>query len=191
MAGWEGTAHDSRILNSVITDRTSNFPKPPVGQYYLVDSGYSIQTGYLPPYRHIRYHIPHFRETATQPKSANEVFNFYHSSLRMAIERTFGIWKKKFAILKSMPTYSFDTQIHVFVATMALHNFIRKYNSGDPDFMAFDDDPDLIPDEHLEEYCAMRNETNRSTERVQRNGEQEMSALRDSIRDQLVVAGLR
>lgn len=90
-----------------------------------------------------------------------------------------------------MPTYSFTTQVQVVVATMALHNFIRKYNSGDPDFMAFDDDADLIPDEYLEEFYSMRNGTNRDTERVQRNENPEMSALRDTIRDQLVAAGLR
>ena len=91
MAGWEGTAHDSRIFNAVTNDRNYNFPYPPAGQYYLVDSGYPLQTGYLPPYRNMRYHIPHFRDTMNQPKSANEVFNYYHSSLRMAEERTFGI----------------------------------------------------------------------------------------------------
>ena len=96
MAGWEGTAHDSIIFNVVTNDRSSNFPSPPAGQYYLVDSGYPLQTGNLPPYRNMRYHIPHFRDTTNQPKSANKVFNYYHSSLRMAVERTFGIWKKNY-----------------------------------------------------------------------------------------------
>ncbi|KAK8923882.1 hypothetical protein KSP39_PZI019369 [Platanthera zijinensis] len=31
MAGWEGSAHDSRIFHSAITDRRWNFPHPPAG----------------------------------------------------------------------------------------------------------------------------------------------------------------
>jgi len=91
VAGCEETAHDSRIFNDVTKERNSNFPKPPAEQYYLVDSRYPLQTGYLPPYRNMRYHISHFHGTVDQPKSANEVFNFYHSSLRMATEKTYGI----------------------------------------------------------------------------------------------------
>jgi len=56
--------------------------------------------------------------------------------------------------------------------------------------MAFDDDPELIPDQYLEEYYAMRNTTNRGTEWVQQNEYQEMSLLRDTIRDELVDASL-
>ncbi|CAN1233371.1 hypothetical protein LINPERPRIM_LOCUS3878 [Linum perenne] len=31
VAGWEGSAHDSRILTSTATDRNSQFPMPPLG----------------------------------------------------------------------------------------------------------------------------------------------------------------
>ena len=47
--------------------------------------------GYITPYRSVRYHIPDFSYTRNEPKSENEIFNYYRSSLRMAIERTFGI----------------------------------------------------------------------------------------------------
>lgn len=30
-AGWEGTAHDSRVLTEVVRDETSTFPFPPPG----------------------------------------------------------------------------------------------------------------------------------------------------------------
>lgn len=46
MAGWEDTAHDSRIFNSVINDKNSNFPHHSPEQHYLVDSGYPPQLGY-------------------------------------------------------------------------------------------------------------------------------------------------
>ena len=89
-----------------------------------------------------------------------------------------------------MPTYRFQTQVKVVVSTMALYNFIRKYNSCDPDFMAFDDDPERIPDNYLTEYYSMRNTTNRGTERVQAEGSREMSLVRDTVRDRLVAMGL-
>lgn len=34
-AGWEGTAHDSRVFHSALHDPTSNFPKPPNGKILL------------------------------------------------------------------------------------------------------------------------------------------------------------
>ena len=89
-----------------------------------------------------------------------------------------------------MPTFRFNTQVKVVVSTMALHNFIRKYNSGDLDFMAFDDDPELILDQYVTEYYSMRNTTNRGTERVHSGRYREMSLVRDNIRDELIAAGL-
>ena len=34
-----------------------------------------------------------------------------HSSLRSVIERTFGVWKKKWHILKDMEGFSFEKQV--------------------------------------------------------------------------------
>lgn len=39
LAGWEGSAHDSRVLGDALT---KGFPRP-VGKYYLGDAGYSLQ----------------------------------------------------------------------------------------------------------------------------------------------------
>lgn len=111
----------------MINDRNSNFLHPQRGQYYLVYSRFSLQPCYLP-LRNIRYHFSHFCEIINQPKSINENFNFYYSSLHMSIERTIGIWKKKFVVLKNMPTYSFETQVKFVVSIMEMHNFIQKYN---------------------------------------------------------------
>jgi len=47
--------------------------------------------GYLPHYRGVRYHISDFNDTQNEPRSENEIFNNYRSSLRMVIENTFGI----------------------------------------------------------------------------------------------------
>ncbi|KAI9087913.1 hypothetical protein K1719_030243 [Acacia pycnantha] len=37
VVGWPGTAHDARILSSVLEEMKSVFPHPPEGKYYVVD----------------------------------------------------------------------------------------------------------------------------------------------------------
>ncbi|XP_054820818.1 uncharacterized protein LOC129319776 [Prosopis cineraria] len=94
IAGWEGTAHDARVFDNAISTPSMHFPHPPSGKYYLVDSGYPTLNGYLDPYRCERYHLPDFRRVAGFANN-NEVFNYYHSSLRCTIERTFEVWKNR------------------------------------------------------------------------------------------------
>jgi hypothetical protein len=36
------------------------------GRYYLVDAGYSIREGYLPPYRNQRHHVEDFNQTGSR-----------------------------------------------------------------------------------------------------------------------------
>ncbi|KAF7841311.1 protein ALP1-like [Senna tora] len=55
MAGWEGSAADSRVLQSTILK--PNGLKVPEGQYYLVDAGFTNGPGFLAPYRGQRYHL--------------------------------------------------------------------------------------------------------------------------------------
>ncbi|GKB59024.1 putative nuclease HARBI1 isoform X1 [Tanacetum coccineum] len=140
-AGWEGTAHDTRIFLEVIRRPQVNFPRPTGDKYYVVDVGYPNTKGYLAPYKgnDIRYHIPDFRrgQTSAQraPKGKKETFNYYHSSLRNVIERIFGVWKAIWAILKDMHVnYSYETQVSIVIAYMAIHNYIRKKGKFDEAF---------------------------------------------------------
>ncbi|KAH9680641.1 DDE Tnp4 domain-containing protein [Citrus sinensis] len=112
IAGWEGSAHDTRIFLSTLRNPTLNFPKPPRGE---------------------RYHLPDFRR-GSQPTGYQEVFNHSHSSLRSVIERTFGVWKKRWKILRDMPSYPFNKQVKIIIATMALHNYIRRHARHDKHF---------------------------------------------------------
>ena len=102
------------------------------GKYYLVDLGYPMKKGFLAPYKEERYHIPEFesREMLHRPK---ERFNYLHSSLCSVIQRVFGVWKKKWKILKNMPLFHIRTQGHIIVVTMILHNFIRTHENNDVD----------------------------------------------------------
>lgn len=53
LAGWEGSAADSRIFTCA---RQTDFPIRD-GSYFLADAGYSIVKGLLTPYKGVRYHL--------------------------------------------------------------------------------------------------------------------------------------
>ena len=85
-----------------------------------------MRKGFLAPYKGERYHIGEFRpsEVLHRPE---ERFNYLHSSLRSVIERTFGVWKNKWRILRHMPPFKMHTQNLVIVATIVLHNLVRTH----------------------------------------------------------------
>nr|XP_034893497.1 protein ALP1-like [Populus alba] len=147
-AGWEGSAHDTRIFLEAIDNSNINFPKPPEGKYYLVDAGYPNEYGYLGPYKGERYHFQEFRRRG-QPSGRKEVFNRAHSSLHNVIERSFGVWKQRWKILQNMPAYPYKTQVEIVVTSMALHNYIRRRSQDDAVFSEYDRNPNFIPDDFL------------------------------------------
>ncbi|CAM8952123.1 unnamed protein product [Rhodiola kirilowii] len=131
--GWEGSAHDQTVWIDAITQPQFCFPHPPEGKYYLVDSGYPNTIGYLAPYKEkrVRYHMPTFRH-GDRPTGVYEKFNYRHSSLRTTIERTFGILKRSWKILKVMPQVLEERQNDIITATCTLHNFIRMHKFSIP-----------------------------------------------------------
>ncbi|XP_024032907.1 uncharacterized protein LOC112095350 [Morus notabilis] len=104
---------------------------PPSGKYYLVDSGYANNDCFLVPYRGSTYHLQEYRARRGRPRTQRELFNYTHSSLRNAIERTFGVWKARFRILKCINNYPIEKQIQIPIACAVLHNFIHMYNNND------------------------------------------------------------
>ncbi|KAL4588303.1 hypothetical protein LXL04_001187 [Taraxacum kok-saghyz] len=104
-----------------------------IKKYYVVDAGYPNTRGHLAPYKGatIRYHLPDFQRAQTPalraPSGAKETFNFRHSSLRNIIERTFGVWKARWAILRDMHVnFTYNHQVKIVLASMAMHKYIRK-----------------------------------------------------------------
>ena len=61
-----------------------------------------LKGGFITPYRGERYHLKEY--SRNPPRNPRELFNHRHSSLRNAIERAFGVLKKKFTIFTSAPT---------------------------------------------------------------------------------------
>jgi len=56
LAGWEGSAHDSRVLQDA---RRKGLPFV-VGKFHLGDAGYALTMRCLVPYRGVRYHLKVF-----------------------------------------------------------------------------------------------------------------------------------
>ena len=54
------------------------------------------------------------------------------------IERTFGVWKGKFAIIRNPVHYDLQTQCKIVVTTMVLHNFILKSTRNDENFQEYE-----------------------------------------------------
>ncbi|XP_071701610.1 uncharacterized protein [Rutidosis leptorrhynchoides] len=147
-AGWEGIAHDSRILNEVVYNPTSGFPIPAPNKYYLCDAAYANTRGFLAPYRNTRYWLADFRRS--RALTDKEKFNHAHAQLRNVIERSYGVLKKRFPILREMAQFSFPIQRNVVIACFAIHNFIRKWNIYDKYFMECDEDTLFDNDEQPE-----------------------------------------
>ncbi|PPS16327.1 hypothetical protein GOBAR_AA04245 [Gossypium barbadense] len=127
LAGWEGSAHDSRILSDALSrPRGLRIPE---GKYYLANAGYGIRNGYITLYHGVQYHLKEFN--AQGPKNAEELFNLRHSSLRITIERGFGILKKQFRVLDAEPFWNFQTQVDIALACCIIHNHIVRVDLSD------------------------------------------------------------
>lgn len=59
-------------------------------KYYLVVSDCPTPMEYVGPYRWERYHLLDFR-CSIEFANYNELFNYYHTSLRCTMKRTFGV----------------------------------------------------------------------------------------------------
>lgn len=90
-----------------------------------------LRSGLIAPYRGVRHYLKEYSPT-NPPENPLELFNLRHSSLRNAIERVFGVLKKRFPIIGSTaePTYSMNTQSEVVLACCILHNYLMGV---DPD----------------------------------------------------------
>ncbi|GKB54282.1 ALP1-like protein [Tanacetum coccineum] len=158
LPGWEGSAHDGRVLRDSISREDGL--KIPQGCYYLVDAGYCNAPRFLAPFRGERYHLNEFH--GQQPRSAEEYFNMKHSKARNVIERCFGLLKGRWKILASPSFFPIGTQVRIILACCLLHNLIRKYMSVDPLEVEQAEEDEIEDGEPLgdDDYLAHINPTN-------------------------------
>jgi hypothetical protein len=122
LPGWEGSAHDGDVLKWALEEGGLEVPD---GKYYLVDTGYGGHTGFLRPYRGVRYHLREQALASERPRNKEELCNLRHAQLRNVIERIFGVMKKRFKILKGGGEYTPETSATLVYVLAGLHNFIR------------------------------------------------------------------
>ncbi|XP_045800963.1 uncharacterized protein LOC123894894 [Trifolium pratense] len=97
----------------------------------IVDAGFMLTSGLITPYRGVRYHLKEY-SAKNPPQNYKELFNLRHASLRNAIERAFGVLKKRFEIISNStePNYGVKAQKLIIFACCILHNYLM---SADPD----------------------------------------------------------
>ncbi|TYK24441.1 putative nuclease HARBI1 [Cucumis melo var. makuwa] len=80
LAGWEGSAADSCILQDAIS--RPNDLKVPKGFYYLCNVEYLDVEGFQAPYRGQRYNLQEWRGAKNPPSTTKKFFNMKHSFAR-------------------------------------------------------------------------------------------------------------
>ncbi|XP_026399632.1 putative nuclease HARBI1 [Papaver somniferum] len=173
LAGWEGSAHDGRVLDSALTRSDKLIVLE--GKFYLGDAGFALTPSFITPYRGVRYHLKEYGRN--RPKDAKELFNLRHSSLRNAVERIIGILKRRFLILQAQPQYPYESQVKIVLACCIIHNHIRRECIND----LFLDGEDVTT---VPETDAGIPEDNNEGARLGRNRDRDLaSELRTSIAD--------
>ena len=128
LPGWEGSAHDAKVLQDAINNRGFTIPK---GKYYLADAGYFNCDFLLIPYVGVRYHLKEQKNAGLKPENEKELFNLRHSQLRNVVERIFGVLKRRFLSMDSGAEFDISTQIQTQFGLTALYNFIVLHRQAD------------------------------------------------------------
>ena len=128
LAGWEGSAHDTRVYNNAYAKGL----KLPDMNYLLADAGYALRHGLMTPYRGVRYHLKEQAIASQRPSNAKELYNLRHAHLCNIIKRIFGCMKKKYRILASTPEVELPKQVLLVYGLCMMWNYIRKHEGHNP-----------------------------------------------------------
>lgn len=120
---WPGASHDSNIFqNSSIRLK---FENGEMGEDVLLgDSGYPLRNYLITPISNPR-------------NNTEQYFNDCQIQTRTIVERTFGIWKRKFPILSAGMRNKLETCQNIIIATAIIHNIARDNNE---EVQFYDDD---------------------------------------------------
>lgn len=118
VARWPGSTHDSTIFNA--SRIRARFMNGEMGNALLLgDSGYACSNFLLTP----------LLEPHTQ---AEQLYNESQIRTRNVVERSFGVWKRRFAALSFGLRIQPLTAQAVIVATAVLHNIAQDKAEPDP-----------------------------------------------------------
>ena len=97
----------------------------------------------------------------SRPENKEELFNLRHSSLRNAIERIFGILKRRFKIIRTAPEYRFENQVLLVLALCGLHNYIGEHVVAGEEVLGLDAESEV--EEDTGNYYDTTSETSSAT----------------------------
>ena len=132
MARWPGSTHDSFVFKQSLLFNTLEGKHSFEDGYLLGDSGYPCKPYLITPY--------------PNPINAKqEAFNRAHCKTRVAVEQTFGRWKRRFHLLHSECRMKPEKVCTIIGACAVLHNIAILLNDSVDNEPIYDDQPDLVP----------------------------------------------
>jgi len=194
-----GTEHDSNAFKKTsmynkLLDKFNELASQ--GLYIIGDSAYALRSFLLVPYDN------------AQPYSAEDTFNYHHSTCRIWVECAFGEIDMRWGILWKPLNFSFEHNMQVIDATMRLHNFIvmDRMKNNNIDNHSYNNEFNGYHEETIEflrsnphEVVGVLNANdhhlfsdNDGRGRLQRSAEQSKQIgrnLRDHLKDNLVNGG--
>ncbi|XP_055910887.1 uncharacterized protein LOC129945252 [Eupeodes corollae] len=118
VARWPGSSHDSTIFNN--SRICARFENGDFGNHLIVaDSGYQCRRYMLTPLRN-----------CNNPQET--LYNESQIRTRNCVERSYGVWKRRFPILSTGIKVKLTTIQSIIVATAVLHNICCTNNEADP-----------------------------------------------------------
>ncbi|OWZ14732.1 hypothetical protein PHMEG_00011739 [Phytophthora megakarya] len=117
-----GSWSDQKIWNASRLRKTLDKVIPP-DTHMISDAGYAIRLRLMTPYP----------ETFDYTKTRR--FNFAHSSIRMVVERAFGVIKERFRVLKAcIDVDDVGRAVNILDTSIVLHNILIALGDDDVDF---------------------------------------------------------
>lgn len=132
VARWPGSVHDSTIFNSSIVKDMMESPQ--FGSCCLLgDRGYALQRYLLTP--------------LSSPQTAAErLYNESQIRTRNVVERTFGVWKRRFPCVGSKLRVKLANVQAIIVSAAILHNICVDRNDRIPEDSSSTITENIMPD---------------------------------------------
>ena len=128
LVGADGAASDATIY------RYKNMTLLPGGMS-IGDAIFPLSVNMLSPYRGVAYHRSDYDGSRIdkKPQNKEEYYNLKHNRLRNPVERTNGVLKNRFRVLRGYRCKNLNDCYDVIYSCFALHNLIRLYDSVSDD----------------------------------------------------------